>query len=237
MADISTLAPPEGGAAGNGHVRGRPRTLRRQRSLPSGRAVAGGLLVAIAAIGIFWAYTRFSEGPRHAYVVLRNPVRVGARIKAADLQLQKMDLPVSLQRQAFDAPGQLVGTTAIAPLVAGQLVQQGDVEKVGSGRAREVTFTVDRAHTSGVVAAGEYVDVIATYGAGEQTKSQMVMRHVLVIGFAGNRGTFTDGAYQVSVAVESEADALKLTAATQGAKVSLLRSSGALDGAGASAGP
>jgi Flp pilus assembly protein CpaB len=235
MADISTLGPPAVAAAGNGQ-RG-PNPLRRRRALPSGRAVAGGLLVAVAAIAIFWSYTRFSDGPRRAYVVVRNPVRIGARIKASDLGRQPMDLPLSVRRLAFDRPDQLVGTTAVAPLVAGQLVQRGDVQQVGSGRAREVTFTVDRGHTSAVVAPGEYVDVVATTGNGDQAKARMVMRHVLVIGFAGNRGTFTDGAYQVTVAVDNEPDALALTAATQSAKVSLLRASGALDGADAAAGP
>jgi Flp pilus assembly protein CpaB len=231
MADTSTLS--DVGAADRAAlgIAGRAaRPLRRPHALPGGRAVLGGLLVALAATGLFWSYTRVAAGPRHAFVVLRNPVRVGARITAADVRLEKMDLPAAVERLAFASPTDVVGTTATAPLLSGQLVQRSDVLARGSGRAREVTFTVDRAHTSAVVTPGEYVDVVATFGAGEQTKSNVVMRRVLVVGFAGSRGTFTDGTYQVTVAVEGEADALKLTAAAQGAKVSLVRSSGALDG-------
>lgn len=231
MADISTLTAPERADDHRAPPAPPARPLRRARPLPNGRAVVGGLLVAVAAVGLFWSYTRVAHGPTRGYVVVRNAVRVGARVKAGDVEWQRIDLPVAVQRGAFGAVRDVVGATAVAPLLPGQLLQRGDVQQVGSGRAHEVTFTVDRGHTSSAVAAGERVDVIATYGAGDQTTSQVVMRGVLVVAFGGNRGTFTDGAYQVTVAVATELDAVKLTAATQGAKVSLVRASGALDGA------
>ena len=54
------------------------RPLRRRRGLPSGRAVVGGFLVALAAVGVFAAYTSATPDlidPGQTFSVPRPPRR------------------------------------------------------------------------------------------------------------------------------------------------------------------
>jgi nucleoid-associated protein YgaU len=46
-----------------------PRTIRPRKGLPSSRAVTGGLLVALAAIGTWWAASDVGQGAGDRYVV------------------------------------------------------------------------------------------------------------------------------------------------------------------------
>ena len=64
----TTLSPPRPATGQNGG--GRP--LRRRRALPGGRAVVGGFLIALAAVGIFAAYTGATSDGRQRFVVARN---------------------------------------------------------------------------------------------------------------------------------------------------------------------
>src|SRR5438132_1082243 len=81
MPDADLLTPPRQAAGGDG----RARPLRRRRALPSGRAVAGGLLVALALIGIYAAYTGATAPPRRSYVVAAHDIAVGSRLEPKDL--------------------------------------------------------------------------------------------------------------------------------------------------------
>ena len=56
---------------------GTSRPLRRRRGLPSGRAVVGGFLVALATVGVFAAYTAANADliyPGQQLVLPRPPV-------------------------------------------------------------------------------------------------------------------------------------------------------------------
>ena len=57
------------------------RQIERRRSLPGGRAVVGGLLMAVAAVGVFLAYTQATERPTDPVVVAADahPRRRGDR--------------------------------------------------------------------------------------------------------------------------------------------------------------
>ncbi|HEX2851399.1 MAG TPA: SAF domain-containing protein [Acidimicrobiales bacterium] len=163
MADSAVLTPERSTPSG-----ARPaasRTVRRRQSLPSGRAVIGGFLVAAAALGIYVAWARATAGPTARYVVAARDLAVGSHIAAGDLALVPMDLPPRVAaRAAFRDPARLVGATVVGPIHADELVQAGDVVRGGAGPdALEISFGVDASRAlAGHLAEGETVDVDAT---------------------------------------------------------------------------
>src|SRR3954471_4712183 len=124
MTDLATAPPPvsTNGAAAT-------RTVRRRRTLPGGRAVVGGFLVALSAVGVFSAWTASTSGPSQRYVVATHDIAPGDRIARGDLTVVALDLPDAQRHHAFTDLDLLVGATALAPLADGQLVQSSDVAK------------------------------------------------------------------------------------------------------------
>src|SRR5687768_12145708 len=64
-----------------------PRIIQRRPGLPGTRAVVGGLLMALAAIGVFLAYADASRGPSDPIVITRHAIRVGEVLEATDLRV------------------------------------------------------------------------------------------------------------------------------------------------------
>jgi len=174
-----SLAAPEA-ARTNGQPSG-PQPLRRRRALPGSRAVVGGLLVAAAAIGLFAAYTRASSGPATSYVVVRHQMAAGARLSAGDLTVAPMDLPPELASGVFTSVDEVAGSTLIAPLGAGELVQPSALVAARTGGpGRVVSFPFEAARLGGLK-QGERVDVVATYGTGADAYTAVVLTRALVV--------------------------------------------------------
>ena len=230
MADLGSLVASEVGANG-GHPPARgPRPLRRHRSLPGSRAVVGGRLVAAAAVGLFAAYARVEAGPDRSFVVARHPLAAGTRLQASDLALEPMDLPAGLQARVFDRVSALVGTTLLAPLERGEVLQASSVAATPvGGAARVLSFPVDRGRL-GRLKQGERVDVLATYGTGPDAYTAVVLRSALVTGIdrGGSSLGDTDGAV-LTVAVDDRDDELAMAHALQLAKLTVVVTSGAPD--------
>src|SRR5437870_3424343 len=85
------------------------RTLTRRRNLPSGRAVVGGFLVAVAALGAFVAARGTGGGPSQHYVVLTHDVIAGTTLRATDLRTVAVDLPADMAGRAFTDPAAVIG--------------------------------------------------------------------------------------------------------------------------------
>ncbi len=100
-------------------VNGGGRPLRRRRTLPGGRAVVGGFLVALAAVGTFAAYTGAVADDDEQYVVASQDLPLGHRLTEGDLARLPMELPPLLGARAYRNPSALVGAVVIAPLGRG----------------------------------------------------------------------------------------------------------------------
>lgn len=225
MAEAATAARADG-ATRNGH---RPRPPAKRRAVPGGRAVLGGLLVAAAVVGLFYASTRTQAGPRHSWVVARHALAPGARLAAGDLTTVAIDLPPQVAERAFRNPAHLVGATLVAPLGAGDLVQASVVVAKPSGPlSRELSFAVPRATLGPDLEHGERIDVVATYGSGGDAFTTVVLRQALVVHLDRGRDRVGDqrDAF-VTVAVDEPADAVALAHALQQAKLTVIRATGA----------
>jgi Flp pilus assembly protein CpaB len=187
----------------------------------------GGFLVAAALVGLFAAYARVESGPSQSFVVARQQLPAGTRLEASDLLLEPMDLPAGAQARAFGRVADLVGTTLLAPLAKGELVQASSVAATPpGGAARVVSFPVDRARL-GRLKQGERVDVVATYGRGGDAYTAIVLREALVTEIdSGGSSLGDDGSTVITVAVDDPAEELAMAHALQLAKLTVVVTSG-----------
>lgn len=194
-----------------------PRPVTRRRALPGGRAVLGGFLVALSATGMFATWSAASGGPTTSYVVVTADLAPGERIDRADLALVALDLPAAQRRLAFTDPDVLVGATALAPLVDGQLVQSSAVAKpVGAPERAQISLRVEPgAAVGGDLRPGDVVDVIATYTTGGEPVTTTISRGALVVKLlSDDRRVGAGGAVVVVLAVRpSELEPLAAAAA------------------------
>lgn len=234
MSDVA-YAPerPAGSAVGPANG-GRP--LRRRSTLPTGRAVVGGLLVALSALGIFAAYTRATAGPAQSYAVARRDLPLGTQVTGEDLLLLPMELPPLVAEQAtFSSVGEVVGATVVGPVRRGELVQASDVVRKRSAPAElEVSFAIESSRAlAGSLRPGEQVDVLATFGGGGGSYSVVVVRHARVLEAARAGSSLGQGRTEtVTLAVANSEEALGLTHAINAGEVTLVRSTGS-SGSGA----
>src|SRR3954470_14094575 len=129
---VDTLSPPpqiDGPAPvpSRGDERLRRPVLRTPRGTPARRAIAGGVLVAAAALGLFTAFLRAGSAGR-------DPLGVGApalpprtRLSASDLRLVPMRVPSPQRAHAFRSVDALVGRLVVGPIGDGELVQGASV--------------------------------------------------------------------------------------------------------------
>jgi hypothetical protein len=191
--------------------------------------VAGGLLVAAAAVGLFSASTGAGRGSRHPYVVASRPLAPGARIEPSDLAVQHLHLSPPVAGRAFADRDRLVGATVLAPLAPGELVQASAVVTRGGGPAtRELSFTVEPGRLGPTLRQGERVDLLATYGSATDGFTAVVVRQALLVSLEAPTGSLGGGSpVTVTVAIEDASDALALAHAVQVGKVTVVRATGA----------
>lgn len=233
MADVAT-APRVDGESRRASAHRRPPPAPR-RSVPGGRAILGGLLVAAAVVGLFYASTQTDAGPRHSWVVAGRALPPGTRLAAGDLRRVPIDLPAEVAARAFANPSELVGATLIAPLAGGDLVQASAVVAKGSGpSSRELTFVVAGPALGGSVEQGERIDVLATYGNGGDAVTSVVLKQALIVTIDRGRGRAGDQSdAAITVALDDPADEVALAHAVQTAKLTVVRATGAPPIAGA----
>jgi len=217
---------------------GAPRRARPvlRTSVPSARAVAGGLLVAVATLLVFVA-ARDDGGPTgRPVVVAARDLAPGTRLGAEDLEVAHLGLPEAWP--AARRAEELVGAVTVGPLRAGELVQPGAV--VDARRAPGRYELALRLPADRVVAdrlgAGDRVEVLATTGQGPSARTDVVVRAALVQArSAASGGLGTDGV-GVTLALEHPADVLAVAHALRSAEVTLVRATAAGD-AGDADGP
>ncbi len=210
------------------------RRIERRRSLPSGRAVVGALLVTVAALGVFWAYLESGDDPARSYVVVASDLAPGERIEVAHLRLEPIDLPADVAAQAFSAVEPLAGAVAIGPLASGQLLQAGDLLGPNPGQPaddppwREVSFLVpdDRA-LGGRLRSGERIDLIATYEDARDSDTVVVFENALLVRVAEPDARVLGGgeALIYTVALDEPTEVLATVNAVDAARsITLVRS-------------
>jgi Flp pilus assembly protein CpaB len=226
MADVAVVPErPEAGAPSSGSSR----SVARRPALPNGRAIVGGFLVAVSALGIFTAYARATAGPTTSYVVARHDLALGTQLSDDDLITLPMELPAAVARHAaFNRTSAVIGATTIGPIRQGELVQAGDLVRKRSGPAElEISFEIEPARAlAGTLRPGELVDVLATFGAGSDAYTVVVVQQARVLASTSSKTALAAGGDVISLALASSDAALALTHAVNAGEVTLVRSTG-----------
>lgn len=160
---------------------GAPRRVERRVGLPSGRAVVGGLLMALAAVGTFLAYTSANADDTIDVLIAARDLSPGQTIAARDVELVPVELPGEV-RGLFGTVDAAVGRQVAAPVAAGEfLLASATVEPVDGAETLEIAISLPASRAVGRLRAGERVDVFSTWGS-EVTELIAVDARVLEVG-------------------------------------------------------
>lgn len=214
------------------------RRIERRRSLPGGRAVAGGFLVAVATVGVFAAHSRATAVPTRSFVVAGRTLEPGTRLVASDLRVAEVavaDGAALADRGLFTERGALIGAVTVGPIGAGEFVQASAVvRRTGPSDAHEISLAIEPARAvGGALRAGERVHVVATFGAGADAYSTVVVRSAQVVAVEGAGGGLADTrTLTITLAVTTGDEAIAVAHAVDAGKLTLVRA-GAVDPGGA----
>ena len=154
----------------------------RRRALPTGRAVAGGFVIALAVVVVFagWLSTRAGSG--HRWVVASAALPAGTRLTAADLTTTTLRLGQgAAASNAFDTTGSLIGRDLAVAVNAGELILRSEVPvSAAVAVLRPVPVTVSPTDLVDL-AAGDLVDILETSAAGPTTRTTVVLRGARVL--------------------------------------------------------
>src|SRR3954464_15049407 len=176
MADVLSLPHQVDQPAVNGDGRAAPSrrpVLPRRRPLPGRRAVAGGVLVALAALGLFTSFARAGAAGRQQVVVASHALPAGTRLRAADLSVVAVRLPAAQRAHGFVSVDSLVGRLVVGPVGEGGLIQAASVTQHDDQPPfRQLTVLVDASQLQ-AVDEGDTVDVLVTIGTGAEARTEV----------------------------------------------------------------
>jgi Flp pilus assembly protein CpaB len=205
------------------------RRIERRRGVPGGRALAGGFLIAVAAVGVFAAHSRATALPVRTFVVAAHALEPGATLTAADLAVVEVsvgDGATLADQGLFTDRAPLVGARTVGPIGAGEFIQASSVvRRRGGADAHEVSLAIEPARAvGGKLRPGERVHVVATFGAGGDAYSAVVVRAARVIAIDGGGGGLADTrTLTITLAVATGDDALAVAHAVDAGKLTLVR--------------
>lgn len=205
------------------------RTVRPRRGLPGGRAVVGGLLVAVAAVGIFAAVSGAGRGPSTEYVVAARTLEPGTVVQADDFETVAVELPGSVAGRSFTNPAQLDGGVLLGALEEGELVQVSDVGDAGDA-VPTVSVALDASDGyNGTLLPGDRVDIYVTFGENTRSSTRLIVESALVVesGEADDATIGQAGKVSLTVAVPKVEDRLELINAVHAGRAAVVRITGA----------
>lgn len=166
------------------------RRVQRRIGLPSGRAVIGGLLMALAAVGTFLAYANANADHTVDVLIAARDLRAGEVVTAADVELVAVELPGSV-RGLFGAVDAAVGRQIIAPVDEGEfLLASATVAPTSGDETFEVAIALPGHRAAGRLRPGDRVDVFSTW-SGDVTELIAVDARVLEL--RGSNGGLSGG--------------------------------------------
>jgi Flp pilus assembly protein CpaB len=198
------------------------RVITRPPGLPGGRAVVGGLLIALAGVGTFVSWQQTTSPPRESYAVATRTLDPGDPITADAVEFVPVDLPGAVAGGAFTSPAQLEGRVTLAPVREGELFQLGALsDQAEAAPSAEVSVALERdLAVDGRLAPGDTVDVYATYDEG----TEVVASGVRVIAVNESGGSFDDGSeLTVTLALTDTSQRIPVINAARDGQVTLVR--------------
>lgn len=211
----------------------KPRRVIGRPVLPSGRAVVGGLLLALSGIGTFTAWHQATGVPDDAYVVTRRAVPPGTRLGQDDVRLLTTELAAGVSGAAYRDVDEVVGRVTLGPVGEGELLQAGQLTADSAAEpVLEVAMSLpaDRA-VDGRLRPGDRVDLFATFDG--QTAQFATGIEVLAVTGAGLMPGSPTTQQTVTVALPPSVSRVDFVNAMRVGDVTLVRSTMAQEPAAA----
>ncbi len=172
------------------------RRVERHVGLPSGRAVIGGLLMALAAVATFLAYANATADDSIDVLIAARPLRTGDTITAADVELVAVELPGDV-RGLFGDSRAAIGRQMVAALDEGEFLQaSATVNPVDGDETLEIAVSLPGNRAVSGLAAGERVDIFSTW-SGDVT--ELIAVDARVLESSGDSTALLSGGEQVVV--------------------------------------
>lgn len=206
--------------------------LDRRPGLPSGRAVLGGLLVTLAALGTYVVASGADDTDPTQVLTVVHPVDPGATLHRDDLVTTALDAGESLTAHTFTDPTLLQGAVVLAPLRQGAPVLASQVHLASpddpapevASHELSLRLARDRA-VDGMIDRGERVDVLATYGTGERATTVVVVRDAVVVRIGADTDATlgSEGGITLTLLLPDDDAVLRTTHAKDVAELTLVR--------------
>lgn len=204
--------------------------LRTRRSLPSGRAVLGALLITLAAIGVLFATRLNDEAAFQNVVVAANDLAPGTLIEADDVASVRLKLD-SQATWVINDVEDVIGNVTVGPVEQLEFLQRSNVVQGRPGEnmsgLAEVSIQIEPTQAPGSIAPGEIISVLATFDDVEPPVTRLVADRIVVLSFDdGNDGLSTEaGVLRLGVADGQLASDIVL--ASQTGEISIIGVTGA----------
>jgi hypothetical protein len=199
---------------------------RRLAVLPTGRAVVGGLLVAVAALGLFTAWRQATQQHTTRYLVAAQDLPAGTVISAGSLATVEAKVDGTPARRLFADPDHLIGMVTTQSLQSGELLSASMVQPataVGPVYEIAVSLSTDAA-LAGQVRVGERVSVMAS----DDHCSSVLATNAAVQRIEDQGDSLSAGKYIVNLRLANADELLALAQASKAGTVRLARSDGSI---------
>lgn len=199
-----------------------PRRVERRVGLPSGRAVVGGLLMALAALGTFLAYAGATADDTVDVLVAARDLAPGRTIGSADVELVSVEVPAEV-RGLFGAVDAAVGRQLVTAVDAGEfLLASATVVPIDGAERLEVALRVPANRAVGGLRPGERVDVFSTWSS-DVTQLVAVDARVLEVNGTGRDGLGSSDAVVVRLGLTDFAQVEALVHAQAAGDITMVR--------------
>jgi Flp pilus assembly protein CpaB len=219
--------------------------MRRQWTRSS-RAylAASGVLAVLAALTVHHYLSQAAAaagrvGPMTPVVEAAKPIARGSELTAGSLRVASIPRGY-VPPGSFTSAQQVTGRVALVDLAVGEAVTETRLARVRAGPVASLipegyrAFAVPTSLPPGAVVAGDHVDVLATYGAGQLQADTVVdgAEVVLVLGptsVSGSRGSGGIGLPAGAVAATGQATLVLLVTPEQEQRLAFARAFAVLD--------
>ena len=166
--------------------------LRVKKRLPSGRAVLGGLLVALAVVAVLVASQIGEDSTFQDVVVARQDLTPGTVIAPEHIQQVRIRLS-SEADWVVHSPESILGSVVLGPVAQSEFIQvsnisEGSSESLPAGLA-EVSIEIESSRAPARLASGELVSILATFSDNEGSRTTLIADRVVVLSYNSGEGT------------------------------------------------
>ncbi|WP_419839200.1 hypothetical protein [Candidatus Poriferisodalis sp.] len=196
------------------------------------RVIAGGVLCATAALGLWWAFEQAAAEPETRFAVARSRLAPGRVIEAADVAMVSIRLPTEVEATVFGAGADVVGGLVVEAVHAGELLTRGDIGSPQSISGRHAGYAIsvelDRPRAlNGLVAVGERVDLVVSGHLSPDSASVVATGAVVLDVDDPSSIDHVPDTVIVTLQVPDQASAVSVAAAANAGAITLIRAWGA----------